>query len=375
VTLVFILFFFLYFLFLGLLIYAWNRGLTNLTIPQSSGQPNVSIVIAARNECQTIGTLLEKIRLQTHTNFKVIIVDDHSTDGTAEVVRYFGDQDPRFSIMRSSGEGKKAALTTGIKFSKEEIVVTTDADCWVEAQWLQSMIAPFRDKETKFVFGGVKIEGQTFFSKLQSHEFLSLIGTAAGTLWWGFPTMCNGANLAFRKSVFLEVGGYENNFHIPSGDDEFLMHKIHHRYPDGVLFIPDQKAIVRTSAVGPREFIHQRIRWAGKWSHNLSMLNIMLAMAIFLFQASIILLPAATVVGFIDPYLAAVLVLAKGVVECILLRKVARFSAITWSWTAFLTLQIVYPLYAVFIAVISGSVSFDWKGRTLKSFTVSTVKK
>jgi cellulose synthase/poly-beta-1,6-N-acetylglucosamine synthase-like glycosyltransferase len=375
VTLVFILFFFLYFLFLGLMIYAWNRGLTDSTIHPCSDQPNVSIVIAARNECLTIGTLLENIRIQAHPNFKAIIVDDHSTDGTAEVVRNFAERDSRFSVVSNRGEGKKAALTTGIKLSKEEIIVTTDADCRVETQWLRSMIAPFGHPETKFVFGGVSIEGETFFSKLQSHEFLSLIGTAAASLWWGFPSMCNGANLAFRKSVFLEVGGYENNFHIPSGDDEFLLHKIHHRYSDGVLFVPDQEAIVRTSAVGPHEFIHQRVRWAGKWSHNLSIWNVMLAVFIFLFQVFIILLPVAAVVGFLDPYLASVLLLAKAAAECILLRKIARFSAIEWSWTAFLTLQIIYPVYAVFIAIISGSFSFDWKGRTLKSFTISAVKK
>lgn len=357
------------------MIYAWNWVLTDSTIHQSSDPSNVSIVIAARNECQTIGTLLENIKLQSNPNFKAIIVDDHSTDGTAEVVRNFAARDSRFSVIRNSGEGKKAALTTGIKLSEGEIIVTTDADCRVEKQWLQSMVAPFRNTETKFVFGGVRIEGQTFFSKLQSHEFLSLIGTAAATLWWGFPSMCNGANLAFRKSVFLEVRGYENNFHIPSGDDEFLMHKIHHRYRDGVLFVPEQEAIVRTSSVGPREFIHQRIRWAGKWSHNLSMSNIMLAMFIYSFQVSVILLPVGAVVGFIDPYLASGLLCAKAAVEFILLRKIARFSSITWSWAAFLTLQVIYPLYAVSIAMISGSISFDWKGRTLKSFTISTVKK
>jgi cellulose synthase/poly-beta-1,6-N-acetylglucosamine synthase-like glycosyltransferase len=332
-------------------------------------------VIAARNESRSIGALLENIRLQTHRNFKAIIVDDHSTDGTSEIVRNFAALDPRFSLAHNSGEGKKAALTTGIQLSEAEIIVTTDADCRMEKHWLALMVAPFQQPETKFVFGGVRIEGQTFFSTLQSHEFLSLIGTAVTTLWWGFPSMCNGANLAFRKSVFFEVGGYENNIHIPSGDDEFLMHKIFHLYRDGVRFVSDRQAIVRTSAVALREFIHQRIRWAGKWSYNLSMWNIILAMFIFCFQVSMIVLPIATLSGFMDPYLAFALLLSKAGIECIFLKKVARFSAVRWSWAAFLALQIIYPLYAVFIAMISRSFSFDWKGRTLKSFTISTVKK
>ena len=357
------------------MVYAWNRCLTNSRSHLSPGQQCVSIVIAARNESQSIGPLLENIKQQTHKNFKVIVIDDHSSDGTSEAVQNVASVDARFSIARNSGEGKKAALTTGIKLSEGEIIVTTDADCSMGSNWLESMVAQFQQPETKFVFGGVSIEGQTFFSTLQSHEFLSLIGTAAATVSLGFPSMCNGANLAFRKSVFFEVGGYENNFHIPSGDDEFLMHKIFRLYPDGVHFVSDRQAIVRTSAVGLREFIHQRIRWAGKWSHNLSMWNIVLAMFIFVFQISIIVLPIAALSGFIDPYLASVLLLSKAGIECLFLRKVARFSGVRWSWTAFLVLQIIYPLYAVFIAMISNLFSFDWKGRTLKSFTISTVKK
>jgi cellulose synthase/poly-beta-1,6-N-acetylglucosamine synthase-like glycosyltransferase len=283
--------------------------------------------------------------------------------------------DPRFSAITNLGEGKKAALTTGIKFSDSEIIVTTDADCRMETRWLETMVARFQDPEVKFVFGGVKIEGQSFFASMQSHEFLSLIGTAAATLWWGFPSMCNGANLAFRKSVFFEVGGYENNFHIPSGDDEFLMHKIFLSYPRAVRFVSDWRAIVRTSAVSVRQFIHQRVRWAGKWNHNLSFSNILLAMFIFFFQVSVIALPIAALAGYMNPYVASFLFLVKVGIEYLFLKKVSNFLHVKWNWSAFLALQVIYPLYAVVIATISNSFSFDWKGRTLKSFTVSTVKK
>lgn len=375
VTIVFIFFFFLYVLLLGMMIYAWRRCVASSTTHRYAPQTFASIVIAARNESQTIGQLLEDLRQQTHGNFNAVVVDDHSTDETADVVRAFVEGDSRFSIEVNSSEGKKAALTTGVKLSEGEIIVTTDADCRVGKQWLESIVGHFQENETKFVFGGVRIEGQSFFATLQSHEFLSLIGTAATTLWWGFPSMCNGANLAFRKSVFLEVGGYENNFHIPSGDDEFLMHKIFHRYPAGVNFVSDRRAIVRTSAAAPREFIHQRVRWAGKWSHNLSMWNIVLAIFIFLFQVAILVLPIAVFTGFIDLYLGLALLFVKSGIECVFLRNVAHFFAVTWRWPAFLALQIIYPVYAVFIAMISNSFSFDWKGRTLKSFTISTVKK
>jgi hypothetical protein len=187
--------------------------------------------------------------------------------------------------------------------------------------------------------------------------------------------MCNGANLAFRKSAFVEVGGYENNLHIPSGDDEFLMHKIFHHFSNSVRFVSNRQAIVRTSSVPLRTFFHQRIRWAGKWSHNLSFWNILLATFIFLFQVSVIILPIVAAAGFVAWTVAFTLLVLKALTECILLRKVATYSGVPWNWSVFIILQFIYPVYAVGIAVISSFISFEWKGRTLKSFTISTVKK
>ena len=374
-TLIYISLFFLYFLLLGLMTYAWEKISEDSTPQGNLSQTKVSIVIAARNESQSIETLLKDISEQTHTNFRTIVVDDHSVDETFNLVGSFAVQDQRFTATRNNGEGKKAALTTGIKLSDTEMIVTTDADCRVEKKWLESVVATFLDPEIKFVFGSVKIEGSSFFDSLQSHEFMSLVGTSAATLWWNIPSMCNGANLAFRRSVFLEVRGYENNFHIPSGDDEFLMHKILQRYPGAVRFVSDRQAIVRTNAVSLKQFIHQRVRWAGKWNHNLSFRNILLAMFIFFFQISVILLPIAALTGYINPYLALTLLLSKTGLEFLFLRKISNFLSIIWSWPAFMALQFIYPIYAVLIAIISSFFRFDWKGRTLKSFTVSTVKK
>ncbi len=211
---------------------------------------------------------------------------------TAEIVLTFASQDPRFILLASRGEGKKEALTTGINSSRGEIIVTTDGDCRVSVEWLKTVQKYFQAPRTKMVFGGVKLEGSSFFSALQSHEFLSLLGTGAATLWYGFPSMCNGANLAFRKAIFFEVGGYANNLHIPSGDDEFLMRKIFQLYPDGIQFVSDSDAVVYTPASPElKEFVHQRVRWAGKWKHDLSSWNAVLAIFIFCFQLSVLCYP------------------------------------------------------------------------------------
>ena len=375
-TLIIILLFFFYLIFVGLLTLGWHKSAGRQVLPDYDEGPLLSIVIPVRNEQAGIRHLLEDIRDQSYQNFEVIVVNDHSRDNTADIVLDFTPQDPRFRFLASRGEGKKAALTTGINASRGEIIVTTDGDCRVNVDWLKAVQKYFQNPDTKMVFGAVKLEGSSFFSVLQSHEFLSLVGTGAATMWYGVPSMCNGANLAFRKSIFFEVGGYANNLHIPSGDDEFLMRKIFQLYPKGIYFLWDSKGVVKTKAsMDLKEFVHQRVRWAGKWKHNVSSTNAILAIFIFCFQISVILLAVGLAMGWIGIGLGASLFFLKLIVDGIFLRKIADFVKAPWKWPAFVFLQIFYPIYAVAIALISSFGTFEWKGRKLKSVGFSTVNK
>src|SRR5213075_2078285 len=119
----------------------------------------------------------------------------------------------------------------------------------------------------RFISGPVKLEeGNSLFGKMQVTEFASLIGTGAASIGFGMPNMCNGANLAFEKAAFVAVNGYAGNDKIASGDDEFLMHKIHSQFPGSVCFLKNPKAIVRTNVQQSLSgFLSQRIRWASKW--------------------------------------------------------------------------------------------------------------
>lgn len=375
-TWIFLFIFFIYFLLVFWLVMAWRRLTSRKTPPFVTDQVLVSIIIPVRNEEETIHDLLIDILKQSYKNFEVIVVNDHSDDRTEGVVIPFTMRDRRFRILQNSGQGKKSALTRGILASKGEIIITTDGDCRVGGDWLHGMLNAFQNSNTQLVFGSVRLLQDSFFSNLQALEFVSLIGTAAASASKGLPTMCNGANLAFRKSAFIEVEGYSGNFHIPSGDDEFLMRKVFSRFPEGISFSSISDTIVTTKAAKDgRAFFHQRIRWAGKWKVNQSFASRLLAVFIFCFQGSVILLPLAVILAWLNPTLAAALLLLKALLESVFLRKVARSLEVKWSWTIFLVLQIIYPLYVVVVGLISNVGSFEWKGRKLNSFTISPIKK
>lgn len=327
--------------------------------------PMISVIVPVRNEQENIANALLALKNQTYANFEVILVNDHSSDNTMDVAMQ--NRFSNMSVLHNRDAGKKSALQTGIHMAKGELIATTDADCVMDELWLESIRKTFTNEKIVFAFGAVSIQtNERFFSKLQAVEFASLIGSGAATSALGFPTMSNGANLAFRKSAFTAVAGYEGNKHIASGDDEFLMRKIDAKFPDGIKFIPYKVASVHTTPKqSVSEFTSQRLRWAGKWKHNSSLATVALAFYIFVTQLCVI-------AGFITlftsfNYSIALLLLIKFVFEASFVSRVCRFSKATFSWHAFLLLQIVYPFYVIIIGTLGTFVKPSWKGREIKS--------
>ncbi|MBT1699561.1 glycosyltransferase [Fulvivirgaceae bacterium PWU4] len=338
----------------------WQR-LSRQTVPEATAEQMITVVVAVRNEEKNITRLLNDLAAQQYSHFEVIAVNDHSSDASAALLRASGLRN--LVVLENEGNGKKHAITTGVKAAKGSVIVTTDADCSLPQQWLRIINRYFQREVVKFAFGGVRMQRDaSFFSQLQAIEFASLIGSGAATAAWGRPTMCNGANLAYRKHAFEAVNGYEGNLHIASGDDEFLMRKIFDRYPDGVCFMASAEVVVGTQPQPDvASFLQQRLRWAAKWKFNSSGYTISLALFILASQLVSLWCLASLV---IDPsYPVLFLLVLKAVLEGFFLRHVCRFLKVHWRWPALVLLQLLYPVYVVLVGVTSNFVSGTWKGR------------
>src|SRR5690606_19819671 len=252
----------------------------------------------------------------------------------------------------------------GVHRARGEIIVTTDADCRVGPHWIESMTASF-EPHVKLVSGGVRLgPAISVTAQLQAAEFASLIGVGASTIGLGHPVMCNGANMAFRRDAFLEVGGYSGNDHIASGDDVFLLQKIHHRYPGSVVFCPYPDAVVETSAVPWRQFVNQRIRWGAKWKYATSFFTRAMALFVGCVHLSWILL-VPTLVGTGTVVEPVILLFIKALLEMVYLRKVHRFTGVKWRWQIFFLLQIIYSAYIVVVGGLANFKTPAWKGRKI----------
>ena len=249
------------------------RGLTKLKPSDNEILPYefVSIIIPFRNESQNIIANLKSIESQLYpqNKFEVIYVNDSSEDNSVELLRNNIKKD-NIRILSvpeeySKNAHKKRAIRYGIENAKGEIIITTDADCVYNGEWLNSMLLSL-DSLTGFMSGPVEfIPDDKLFSKFQQLEFAGLVFCGAGLIGSGHPTICNAANIAYRKKVFDEVGGFKDNMNLSSGDDELLMQKISKDSDFKVKFCVEKKAIVRT-AVNKTidDFFQQRKRWASK---------------------------------------------------------------------------------------------------------------
>jgi len=218
----------------------------------------VSVLIPARNEEKDIINLLSDIKKQSYPNnmFEVIVIDDSSTDSTYEIVRQslqdstLNNVIVRLEKKQKNLSPKKRALEKGVSLAKGELIITTDADCRVKENWINSFVLEYKRKETAMISGPVTFyNNNTVFKKIQSLEFLSLIASGAGAIGNNTVLMCNGANMAYSKKAFEKVGGYSGDEDFASGDDVFLMMKMR-KYlgNEKVSFLKKRDAIVSTKA-------------------------------------------------------------------------------------------------------------------------------
>ena len=363
---------FLYLFFVLISLVAWVRLPTH-RLGSFSPKTKITVIIVMLNEVATICHLLDDLIQQAYPKhlFEVIVVDDDSSDGSAALVTAYQAQVPfRLHLltnpfMAAVPSPKKRAITTAIAQASGALIVCTDADCRVSPYWLAIFAQCYETQDAKFMSGAVTFTTERrAFDYLQTVEFASLIGTGAACIYWGFPTMCNGANLAYPKAVFLEVKGYEGVAHLPSGDDEFLMHKVARRYPKGIHFIKQPAHTVQTRpAAGLSQFFQQRIRWASKWEHYTDIRIKLIALLIYLVNFTLVATAIGWLINFLPGNFFLSLLATRFIIEFFFLKKILVYLSKAHTQWWIVPTFFLYSFYVVFFGLIARFFSYSWKGR------------
>jgi cellulose synthase/poly-beta-1,6-N-acetylglucosamine synthase-like glycosyltransferase len=330
----------------------------------------ISVIIPARNEEKNLGALLEALQDQTYPKelCEIIVIDDHSEDRTAEIVKKFTTVKLLSSPGNVLNSHKKKAIETGINQASGQLIVATDADCLPPASWLETIAAFKVKKQSVFVAAPVYINCSSSPVQIfQAMDFMVLQGITGAVVSKNNMSMCNGANLAYEKKVFDEVAGFTGVDHIASGDDMLLMHKIWKKYPGRVHYLKSEQAIVSTQPVKSwKEFFSQRIRWASKARKYDDKRILPVLVLVYLFNLSFFVLAVA---GFWNNgYWIAVLALwvLKTLVELPFFISLAVFFNNRWSVKWFFFFQPLHILYTVISGLFGQSGSYEWKGRKVK---------
>lgn len=353
-----------------------HRGLKKVLSQRNfnNSQPNVSILIAFRNEEKNILNNLNCIKNldYPYDKLEIIYLDDYSTDKTVEIIKENNNTNNIKVISNTLPESgmahKKNALLTGIKNAVGEIIMITDADCVVKPAWVMSMLKCFNGN-TSLVSGPVVFtKNKNLFEKFQKLEFAGLNITGAGLIGAGKPIISSSANLAFRKNVFESVGGYDGLMNLTSGDDDLLMQKIKNQTEHEIKYCWNHEAIVKTEQASTlSEFINQRRRWASKGLFYKDKTIVVRLIGIFLFYIGLLI---QLLLGIFSHemfyYSFVVSFISKVIFEYIVLSKGKRFFFAADELYLLPVFELLQIPYIIIASILGAFGNFEWKGREVK---------
>jgi glycosyltransferase involved in cell wall biosynthesis len=363
----------IYGLFTTLAVIGFNRLKREMPFAEVNLNPTfISIVLSARNEANTIGRCLEQIIKQqfSTTHFEVIVIDDASEDDTYQIANKILEKSAlQFQVIREPvHQGKKKNIAKAIMLAKGSIIVTTDADVVFRfSNWLSTISNYFEIHKPEMLVMSVDFETESgLLPTFQIIENIALTAITAGYVGIHKPFMCNGANLAFKKSAYELVNGYQSHLHISSGEDVFLMEAIKKINPSGIHYVLSRALIVKTKAQANfRDFFNQRIRWAYKAKYNSNFLN--LSAGFIVMMANLLILAFFMSIinkSVIMPYL-SIFVLSKFVFDFLLLflasDYLGRLKYLGWM----IPFQCIYWIYALVIGVCSLFIKPYWKDKKI----------
>ena len=359
----------------SILILSFVKGFHNIKLFDSdnlSTKSNFSIVIPFRNEALNLPKLLQSIsKIQYPKNkFEVLLINDDSNDSFQNIIEDFKSKNKDIIIhlinnKRKSNSPKKDAIELAIQKSQYEWIITTDADCILPENWLNTFDNFIQKESPKMIVAPVSYKtNSTFLEDFQNLDFLSLQGSTIGAFGINKPFLCNGANLCYNKSAFIAVNGFAGNENIASGDDIFLLEKMVNNYPDQVKYLKSIDTVVTTMPEkNISDLINQRLRWAAKTTSYNNSFGKLVGFLVFLMNIWLLILLFLATFKIISWQHFGFIYLIKFNVDFILIYITATFYQQEKSLKKYLISSILHPFFVVFVALFSLKKAYSWKGR------------
>jgi cellulose synthase/poly-beta-1,6-N-acetylglucosamine synthase-like glycosyltransferase len=351
-------------------IYYLKRGFHKQHQVSSLSQPSVSIIVSMHNEEKNVKRCLEKLVDQNYPNdkFEIIIVNDRSSDNTGDLIESYAKKYPfvrYIKIVKLQDEfaPKKYAIDQAIKSARGEIILLTDADGRPTPQWIQQMTSYFAE-DVGLVIGyapySTDSENSSFWTRLLSLEYFSHAAVAAASCGLGYSVTCVGTNMAYRKDVYEQLGGYGDFKRLHTGDDDLFLQRVRDESDWRITYATGKSSHVYNAPPGNwNQFFQQRIRYASKGFNYPLKVTLILVLFYFLNLLLLIsLISLLTCTSCVLPFFAALIL--KAVSDFSFLKSASLLLGDKRFLKLFPVALVLHIPYVVFFGFFAQLVSFKW---------------
>ena len=353
---------------------AWIwRGIGRRQTTTCEDIPSVSVIVAARDEADSIGDCVRALQEQDYGgDFEIVIVDDGSRDDTAEVaasavVQTAGASAPaRVQILDAPTDRayrcpKKSALAHGIAATGGDLLLFTDADCRPPVSWMRATVGAFSPPVGLVAGFAFDADRSSWWRRLLALENLGVAAVGAGSIGMGNPLSCTGRNLAYRRRVYDEAGGFTAIGHLIGGDDVYFARLVAARTDWGIVYnMAAEAAVPSNGAKQGTDLIHQKLRHAGKAGHYGGR-ALALAGTVYLFHLLIGVGLVAGVAGWRPGWWALVAIGVKTALDAAVLGAFGRRFPGLIALIYLPLLELLYVPYVLFFTVAGRLGWFRWK--------------
>lgn len=348
-------------------------GTHRLNYPKTNHLPKISILVALRDEEQTLKPCVESLLQLDYPkeSFEILLINDRSSDRTPELIEELQKKSDQIKTLHiKSGipglSGKANAIAQGMENCSGELILVTDGDCRVPPSWAKEHAAYYQQNVGMvggFTLLDEKNDGAALFGKIQSLDWAYLLSVGTGFMGFGIPLSVLGNNFSFRREAYEEVGGYRNmGFTII--EDFALMKTLVKKTSWKVLYPIDSKMLVYSHPMSTIiKFYRQRKRWSaggkevGFYGKFLMLISVMvhllipISFFIFNFQLSFLALLGVLLADFSLLFRTIGLVRRRDLLKYFLL----------WEGFYFLYTILFTPVLLFPTTVKWKNISYQWK--------------
>lgn len=329
----------------------------------------VTVIVCAHNEERNMQNCIAHLQAQQYPIDKIefILVDDRSTDQTAKMMKEAASEDKRFKTFSISDRlpdfaPKKRAIDLGVQQAKNDIILLTDADGRPGPHWAEQMVSFFKeDVDVVLGYAPYAIKPAThFIKKILALEYLSHAAIAAATTGLHFPVTCVGTNMAYRKSLYREVGGFGKFKNQISGDDDlFLTHvREQKRYKFAYATTAESQVFNNPPRLWSK-FLHQRMRYASKGFKY--PLKVTAALVVYFFYNLILLLLSFSWLFQLKLFFIFLIIVGlKWLGEFLFMRLAAKRLSDRRNLKIFVVAALFHIPYVVVFAILGQFDYFKW---------------